>query len=127
MKLMAKDLGNEKDKRTTSTTRSTTSAYYVEDEPHAEEINLIEDALDELQSDDIDEYDADNSQVPEDEILDEHEVAEVLNTMIHRKKTFVQSAKIKKAKELARGYGNWKRHSTSGSSSQSGSSQMSMT
>eukprot|EP00435_Cladocopium_sp_Y103_P041168 s3242_g11.t1 len=104
MKLMAKDLGNEKDKRTTSTTRSTTSAYYVEDEPHMEEINLIEDALDELQSDDLDEYDADNSQVPEDEILDEHEVAEVLNTMIHRKKTFVQSAKIKKAKELARGW-----------------------
>ena len=41
-------------------------------------------------------------------ILDEHEVAEILNTMVQKKRTFMQSLKTKKAKGLSRGYGNWK-------------------
>ena len=127
MKLMAKDVGIEKEKRTGTSGKASTGAYYVEDEAVPDEIHLIEDALYELQSEDADEYEGDDSQVPEDEILDEHEVAEVLNTMIHRKKTFVQSAKIKKAKELARGYGNWKKSNTSSSGSQGSSNNMSMT
>lgn len=39
--------------------------------------------------------------------LEEHEVREVMNTML-QKRTFSQSMKLKKAKELARGFGGWK-------------------
>ena len=128
MKLMAKDVGTEKDRKGTSaSTRSTAGHYFIEDEHAAEEINFMEDALNELYSEDAEYEEADSSQVPEDKILDEHEVAEVLNTMIQRKKTFVQSAKIKKAKELARGYGNWKKTPAGSSASSGGTSQMSVT
>ena len=128
MKLMAKDVGTEKDRKGTSaSTRSTAGHYFIEDEHAAEEINFMEDALNELYSEDAEYEEVDSSQVPEDEILDEHEVAEVLNTMIQRKKTFVQSAKIKKAKELAHGYGNWKKNPTGSSASSGGTNQMSVT
>ena len=45
----------------------------------------------------------------EDLTLEEHETAEILNTMLaQKKKTFTQSVRLKKAKELARGYSDWR-------------------
>ena len=43
------------------------------------------------------------------EVMDEHEAKEILSTMIaqKKKKMFMQSLKMKKAKTLARGYGQW--------------------
>eukprot|EP00435_Cladocopium_sp_Y103_P063447 s325_g25.t1 len=87
MKLMAKDVGVEKDRKATTSSRLSTGTYFVEDD-NTEEINLMEDVLNELYSEDAEDYEAETNQIPEDEILDEHEVAEVLNTMIHRKKTY---------------------------------------
>ena len=44
-----------------------------------------------------------------DEILEEHEAKEALSTMIaQKKKTFLQSLKTKRAKAVARGYGQWR-------------------
>ena len=42
-------------------------------------------------------------------VLDEHEAKEVLSTMIAQKnKTSMQSLRTKKAKSLAKGFGQWK-------------------
>ena len=60
MKLMAKDVGVDKEKRGGHTSKFTTGANSVEDEPHADEINFMEDALHELQSEDADEYEGDD-------------------------------------------------------------------
>ena len=56
-------------------------------------------------STEIAEYDT----LDNDEILEEHEAKEVLSTMIaQKKKTFLQSLQTKRAKTLARGYGQWR-------------------
>lgn len=48
------------------------------------------------------------------DVLEEHEAKEILKTLvIQRKKTFMQSLKTKRAKALARGYGQWKEKSGS--------------
>ena len=38
------------------------------------------------------------------QVIEEYEVAEILSTMLSRKRNFVQSQQAKKAKELGRGY-----------------------
>ena len=108
MKLNAKDIGIEKDRKSTSGSSKVGSGnvhYMAEDDDADEEILMMEDALQELRDEDGQEeepLEADGS------ILDEHEVAEILNTMVQKKRTFMQSLKTKKAKELSRGFGNWK-------------------
>ena len=81
-------LASTRRRRVSTAAKPSTGAYYVEDEQHVDEINFVEDALNKLQPEDADEYDGED-QVPEDEILDEHEVAEVLNTgwFIERKRS----------------------------------------
>ena len=71
-----------------------------------DENEILEAVLEELDGDAenvLPEFDQDG----EDEPMEEHEIREVLNTMF-QKRTFSQSLKLKKAKELARGYGGWK-------------------
>ena len=52
--------------------------------------------------------------------MDEHEAKEVLSTMLsQKKKTFMQSLRTKKAKNLARGYGQWRGGGQGGPRSQS--------
>ena len=113
-KLLAKDIGQEPKKTVgqSAVQKGTQAVYnlaaeatdFAEDE---DEIHQVEAALEEL-------HDGDGQTAVDDEdqselVLDEHEAAEVLNTMLQQKrKTFSQSWKLKKAKEVARGYGDWK-------------------
>ena len=107
MKLNAKDIGVEKERRsTTGVSKGGSNVHYMAEEDDAdEEVLMMEEALQELRDEDGFEEDAPEA---DGSILDEHEVAEILNTMVHKKRTFMQSLKTKKAKELSRGYGNWK-------------------
>ena len=108
MKLNAKDIGIEKDRKSTSGSTKVGSGnvhYMAEDDDADEEILMMEDALQELRDEDWQEEEAPEA---DGSILDEHEVAEILNTMVQKKRTFMQSLKTKKAKELSRGFGNWK-------------------
>ena len=109
MKLQSKDVGTEK--RTSVVGTKTNSAMYVQpedDESYVDdEVYAIEEALQELQGDDGEI--AENDLGENDTALDESEAMEILSTMLQtKKKTFAQSYKIKKARELARGYGSWK-------------------
>ena len=107
IKLLTKDVGStEKDKKRASA--STSAIHHIEEsdqsENYDEEIHVVESALKELRGDVGDEETEDH-----DEYLDEEEAAEVLATMLgQRKKTFGDSVKLKKAKELARGFTNWR-------------------
>ena len=108
MKLNAKEIGLEKERKLSgSATKAGTQGvhYVVDDEDADEEIMMMEDALQELRVEDWQEEDPPEA---DGNILDEHEVAEILNTMVQKKRTFMQSLKTKKAKGLSRGYGNWK-------------------
>ena len=114
-KLLAKDMGQETKRSVTqgAMQKGTQSVYHLNAEYqdyHADDeddIYQVEAALEEL-------HETDNPENYEEEdtnelILDEHEAAEVLNTMLQQKrKTFSESWKLKKAKEVARGYGDWK-------------------
>ena len=117
MKLQAKDIGLDKDRKVTSGLKAN---YMVEEDDDPEELYLMEEALNELRPEEDDSITHESDISAEGDILEEHDVAELLNTMIQKKKTFVQSAKIKKAKELARGYGNWKKTSSSSGSQRGG-------
>ena len=117
IKLLTKDVGLEKkDKPRSSTTPSTNAIHHVQEsegsEQQDDEIHMVEEALHDLQDADGGEelqgdYGGDNEN-----LLEEHEAAEVLNTMLNQQrktKTFMQSMKLKKAKELSRGFSNWRR------------------
>lgn len=109
MKLQSKDVGIEK--RTSVAGSKTNAAMYVQPEDDEsyidEEVHAIEEALQELQGDDGEIVEHDFGE--DDTALDEAEAKEILSTMLHtKKKTFAQSYKLKKARELARGYGSWK-------------------
>ena len=112
MKLQARDVGN--DKRSTGGSgsgRGSTTHYLPEQNDFdEEELYAMEELLREAgpgddRSTEIAEYDT----LDNDEILEEHEAKEVLSTMIaQKKKTFLQSLQTKRAKTLARGYGQWR-------------------
>ena len=109
MKLQSKDVGIEK--RTSVAGSKANAAMYVQPEDDEsyidEEVHAIEEALQELQGDDGEIVEHDFGE--DDTALDEAEAQEILSTMLHtKKKTFAQSYKLKKARELARGYGSWK-------------------
>ena len=123
-KLLARDVGTEKRSSTTST-RSTAAAHYQLDEDTEiyqpgqddDELHLVEAALDDLQSAGGDGKPTEDEE-GEELALEEHETAEILNTMLaQKKKTFTQSVRLKKAKDLARGYSDWKSKGSSSSSS----------
>lgn len=110
-KLQTSQLGNDnKDKKASSSSSTTTktSGNYltVEDatdnDYEDDEIFALEEAIKDLHggSDSLSGIGDDENQT-----LEEHEVAEILSTMLAKKKTYVQSIKNKKTKELARGYG----------------------
>ena len=71
-----------------------------------EEIHLIEAAIRDLK----DEDDGDKTDLGDGDkdgaILEEHEAAEVLSTMLQKKKSYTQTLKAKKSKELSWGYSN---------------------
>ena len=109
MKLHSRDVGAER--RGTTTRTSTSSIHHIQEVPDNEiedDYEEVEQALEELQGDDGDDEHGD-----EEWAIDEHEAAEILATMLNnhnqQKKTFTQSWKLKKAKELARGFSNWKK------------------
>ena len=113
-KLMAKEVGVEVNKtkaKTTSGASSTSPVHHIQadetlDYTDENEILETEAVLDGLN--DEDEGDAEEgTENMDEEALDEREIREVLNTM-YQKRTFSQSLKLKKAKELARGYCGWK-------------------
>ena len=101
-KLQIKEVGIEKEKP-----KAKTSAInYVaveEDEEEEQEVEILQAALEDLQPEG---EHAENQNGDGEEIYyDEHEAAEILSTMLHQKKrTFTQSLKLKKAKELGRGF-----------------------
>ena len=104
MKLHSREVGAEK-----KSTKSAASVHHIQEMPDTdndEDYNEMEQALNELR-----EGEAAEEQDEEDWAIDEHEAAEILATTMNtqQKKSFTQSWKLKKAKELARGYTNWKR------------------
>eukprot|EP00435_Cladocopium_sp_Y103_P049106 s3051_g14.t1 len=110
MKLLAKEVGNEKSKSPTSKTSSVHSTITEDDEFDEDELLAMEEMMRELHPGEDGQSEIAESDLFEDgEVMDEHEAKEVLSTMItQKKKTFMQSLRTKKAKALARGYGQWK-------------------
>ena len=103
-KLQVSQVGVDKKATTrTSSTHYVTAELYDQDE---DEIHAVEEALRDLQDEDGE----NGTEIGDDETLEEHEAAEILNTYLQqKKKTYTQSLKAKKAKELGRGYNNkWK-------------------
>ena len=90
---------------------------YVSEEasdPEEEEINMMEEALRSLQDrDDGDEHHGDE----EIHAIEEHEAAEILSTLIQKKRSFAQTLRAKKTKELGRGYHSGQSGKGSGKSS----------
>ena len=120
-KLLAKDMGVESKKVATgSGMQKGSNTIYNLTNDHADymgdeddEIHQVEVALEELQEPEQGEPGEEDA--TSELVLDEHEAAEVLNTMLQqRRKTFSQSWKLKKAKEVARGYSDWKGKGNSG-------------
>ena len=105
-KLLTKDVGIDKEKKTKAT--SSAAIHHIEPDSYDaedEEIYAVEEALHDLRGG----PDGDGDGGDESEgILEEHEAAEILSTMLHQKKTFAQSMKLKRARETARGFTNWK-------------------
>eukprot|EP00435_Cladocopium_sp_Y103_P011110 s283_g2.t2 len=83
---------------------ATNPIYFAEDETEQdseEDITEIEHYLAELQDQDC------GGDLPDDEVFSEKEAAEILATVLEKKKrkTFIQTQKAKKYHELSRGYG----------------------
>jgi len=121
MKLLAKDVGVERSKTPlTSRTSAVMSLQNEDEEPDEDEIAAMEELWRELHPGDGDEETVESYVPDEDDVMEEHEAKEVLSTMLtQKKKTFMQSLRTKKAKNLARGYGQWRNGGASGSRSQS--------
>lgn len=102
-KLQVSQVGIEKKGQTSNT--KTNSSYYVTEndtENNDKDIYALESALQDFQGGNRQNK---NGPVKKDSsVLDEHEAAEVLNTILTKKKSFVQTQKAKKTKELARGF-----------------------
>ena len=95
-----------------------TDEVFDEDEA---ELHSIEEALRELQGD---EGRSDDTGGEDDlHVLEEHEAAEILATMVQKKKSYLQSVQSKKFKELGRGY-RGRPHAPSTASSSSSRSTM---
>ena len=112
MKLQARDVGNDKRSQGgTGSGRGSGIHYLPEEEDFdEEELYAMEELLREVgPGDDGPTEAAEFDTFDNDEILEEHEAKEVLNTMIaQKKKTFLQSLQTKRAKAVARGYGQWR-------------------
>ena len=105
-KLQVSQVGLEKKTSTGMTGGKMSGNYFLnneESEVEDKEIHALESALRDLQDN---ESQGDLSGLEDDDgpILEEHEAAEVLSTMLSKKRSFVQNQKAKKAKELGRGY-----------------------
>ena len=131
MKLQARDVGNDKKSQGgTGSGRGSGIHYLPEEEDFdEEELYAMEELLREAgHGDDGSTEAAEFEAFDNDEILEEHEAKEVLSTMIaQKKKTFLQSLKTKRAKAVARGYGQWRdkdKDKGSGKSSMSTSGYM---
>ena len=90
-------------------TKSAASTHYMAADLYdqdEEEIHADEEALRNLQDDDAEQV----TEIGYEDTLEEHEAAEILNTYLQqKKKTYTQTLKAKKAKELGRGHNNkWK-------------------
>lgn len=100
-KLSASELGADKKKANTN--------YHTEIEAHAlEEGGDPTETWNDPEIEEIELYIndlLDPEETAEDDILEENEAAEILNTILQKKKTYTQSLKSKKEKELSRGYG----------------------
>ena len=126
-KLLAREVGSEKRSSTTAARASTATHYQLDEDVEIypqgqdeDELHLVEAALEDLQGAGGD------GKLEEEEgdelALEEHETAEILNTMLaQKKKTFTQSVRLKKAKDLARGYSDWR--SKGGASNSGGGSK----
>ena len=119
MKLQVKDVGT--DRKVGS--KSFQTYLTQNDADEEDEIRAFEEFYNELHPDDCGGDGSDGYIDDPDDVLEEHEAKEILNTMVSqtKKKTFLQSLKTKRAKALARGYGQW-RDRGPGSSARSQSS-----
>ena len=103
MKLQARDVGTERkgNAKTFQTLATTTIEPDEEDE-----LCAMEEIYRELHPEDLGEGESELGVEDFEDVLEEHEAKEILNTMVtQKKKTFMQSLKTKRAKALARGYG----------------------
>ena len=105
-KLQIKEVGVDKDKEKIKPKTSSINFVDTEDIEESEhEAEILQAALEDLQADDRSSYDPQDD--GEEVYYEEHEAAEILATMLHqqqKKRTFTQSLKLKKAKELGRGF-----------------------
>ena len=114
IKLLTKDVGmDRKEKARASATTATHAVHHIQDsdvsEHQDEEIHAVEEALNDLQDEEEPGERAGDSFADNEGLLEEHEAAEVLKTKQRKSKTFMKSMKLKKAKELSRGFSNWRR------------------
>ena len=118
MKLQARDVGVER--KVNTKTYQTLATTNVEPEEE-DELRAMEEIYRELHPDDCGEDESELGAEDIEDVLEEHEAKEILNTLVtSKKKTFMQSLKTKRAKALARGYGQWKdRNGSSTTRSQS--------
>ncbi len=99
-KLSAAELGADR-KKTNTNYLTEIEAHVLEEDPETHETEDPEIEELELYINDL----LDPEETAENDILDENEAAEILSTILHKKKTYTQSLKSKKEKELSRGYG----------------------
>ena len=121
MKLLAKDVGVDRTKTPlTSKASAVMSLQADEEEPDDDELMAMEELWRELHPGEGDDETAETYMPEDDDVMEEHEAKEVLSTMLtQKKKTFMQNLRTKRAKNLARGYGQWRNNGSSGQRSQS--------
>lgn len=106
MKLQARDVGVERKGGSKTYQSYATTTVEPEDE---DELQAMEEIYRELHPDEGGEEGSELGTEDFEDALEEHEAKEILNTLVtSKKKTFMQSLKTKRAKALARGYGQWK-------------------
>ena len=122
MKLLAKEVGAEKSRSSGAKTNSVYSMAPDDEDYDDDELLAMEELYRELHPGEDGQSEIAESDLFDDgEVMEEHEAKELLSTMIaHKKKTFMQSLKTKKAKALARGYGQWKDKGSGGRGNGSG-------
>ena len=122
MKLLAKEVGAEKSRSSGAKTNSVYSMAQDDEDYDDDELLAMEELYRELHPGEDGQSEIAESDLFDDgEVMEEHEAKELLSTMIaHKKKTFMQSLKTKKAKALARGYGQWRDKGSGGRGNGSG-------
>eukprot|EP00435_Cladocopium_sp_Y103_P068193 s512_g31.t1 len=105
-KLQVAQVGVDGKKSQPSASKSSGNYFMAEDESEndEDEIHAIETAINELQDGECHGDPPGGNDEDENQILDEQEAAEILNTILTKKRSFVQTQKAKKVKELGRGY-----------------------